>query len=154
MATHARDIHRTAYMSTGLVLAVLGGCSDSYADWDAKVKELCQKDGGVVVYERVQLSADEARRLTGPAGGLLIPRKESADPGVPYVSETKRTTLNEGNPTVLKWETVIVRTSDGKVLSRLTGYGRVRRGGIDSGYSCRDLGIAFDVERETFTLPQ
>jgi hypothetical protein len=138
---------------TVLALAcLLTGCSPTTADWDAKVKELCQKDGGVIVYERVQISKEEARHVTGPAGGLVVAREDAANASNPYVSRNMRTTLNDGNPTVFKSETVIVRTKDGKVLSRLTYYGRAKRGGIDSGYSCRDVGIALDLEQQTFEV--
>jgi len=134
-----------------LAASLLGGCSP---DWDAKVKELCQKEGGVTVYERVRLSKDEARHLTGPAGGLVVPRKDAAAAGHPYVSENKRVVLNDGNPKVFRSETVIVRTSDGKVLSRFVHYARVARIGFDSGYTCRNLGIPGDIERQTFELTQ
>jgi hypothetical protein len=145
----ACGVYRLALLSLAYLLS---GCSPTHADWDAKVKELCQKEGGVTVYERVRLSKEEARQITGPAGGLVVPRKESAAATSPYISENKRTTLNDGNPAVFRSETIIVRTSDGKVLSRLIHYARVKRGGVDSGYTCRDLGIAVDLEQKTFEV--
>ena len=135
-----------------MFVLLFSGCSPTHPDWDAKVKELCQRDGGVTVFERVRLSRDEARHVTGPAGGLVVPRKDAATAGRPYVSERKRVVLNEGNPAVYRSETVIVRTSDGKVLSRLVHYARVARVGFDSGYSCRDAGIAADLEQQTFEI--
>jgi hypothetical protein len=140
---------RTQDANVVLLVLLFSGCSP---DWDAKVKELCQRDGGVTVFERVRLSKDEARHITGPAGGLVVPGKDAATAGRLYVSETTRIGLNDGNPAVFRSETVIVRTSDGKVLSRLVNYGRVARKGFDSGYSCRDVGIAADVEKQTFEI--
>jgi hypothetical protein len=144
-------VHRVITGCPVVVIAayLLGACS---ADWDAKVKDLCQKDGGVTVYERVRLSKDEARHVTGPAGGFVVPQKDADDAGRPYVSESKRVVLNDGNPKVFRTETVIVRTSDRKVLSRVVYYARVARIGFDSGYTCRNAGIALDLERQTFEI--
>jgi hypothetical protein len=143
---------RRAWGITTLSLGLSSACSPTDHGWDAKVRELCQKDGGVTVYERVRLSKDESRHITGPAGDLVVPPKDAANGGKPYVSESERIVLNEGNPVVYRWETAIVRTSDGKILSRLVHYGRVRSDGVDSGYSCRDVGVALDLEQQTFEI--
>ena len=121
-----------------------------YAGWDAKVKELCEKDGGVTVYEPVKLTESEYHELRSAQGGAIAP-KASAKPNGPYVSETKTVWLHEGDPGVFRSESVIVRTSDKKVLSRLVYYGRTREGVI-AGYDCGNAGVRIDLTRQTFRV--
>lgn len=119
-----------------------------YAHWDAKVRELCKKDGGVTVYERVKLTPREYQMLGGVGGSVSVPLR-GAKPGLPYVAESKTTWLNEANPVVSRRETEIVRTRDGKVLSRVVHYSRHGQDFVSS-YGCWDVGVSLDVERQTF----
>ncbi len=125
--------------------------------WDDQVRELCKKDGGVTVYEHVKLTQSEYQRLGGANGVIPVPRTGSpASVGRPYVADTKITMIHESTPQVYREETTIVRTSDGKVLSRVVDY--VRFGGDfpspahDSSYACREAGVGRDIERQTFEV--
>jgi hypothetical protein len=121
------------------------------AYWDAIVKENCQKDGGVTVYERVKITPSEQRQLGGVGETIPVPAKEFAKPAAPYVAENKTTWLHRSNPEVVRSETFIVRTSDGKVLARLVDYARIGQDVIRP-YSCQDAGLRVDVVRQTFEI--
>ena len=160
--------HRLIVLGTGLietlamvmVITVLAGCAGyvpgRQAYWDEQVKEMCEKDGGVTVYERVKLTQSEYQRLGGARGIIPVPARSSAGPNAPYVADTKITKIREGSPEVYRRETMIVRSADGMVLSRQIQYGRI--GGDfpspshHSSYGCSDVGLRLDVERQTFEI--
>lgn len=145
-----------------VIVGVLSGCAgwspgqQSY--WDARVRELCKKDGGVTVYEQVKITRREFDALGGLNGTVPVPIRAFAQPGTPYVAETKRFTIHEWAPEVLRRETSIIRVADGKVLSRQIQYLRI--GGDfpspshESSYSCADVGVPLDVERKTFLVTE
>jgi len=95
--------------------------------WDAKVKEMCEKDGGVTIYERVELSKEEFRRLGGANGSLPIPYVADARHDYPFFYEVIDSKIRDANPTVVQTQIVIRRRSDGKALGRSIQY--FRRGG-------------------------
>ncbi len=117
---------------------LLGGCvvytlENSY--WDARVDELCKKDGGITVFETIEFpTAQYERHLQH--GELWLPRT--------YGPEARRsdslyargyhTMLRVGNPEVSRWTLSIVRGSDHKVLATRVTYTRgfERRRGNDS----------------------
>jgi len=151
-------LRRVSAMVLWMLLAgCLGFVPGRQSYWDAQVKELCAKDGGVVVYERVTLTPIEYARLRGASGGVVIPTRKSAPPGAPYVRETEETNIHRSNPEVLRRETRIIRTSDNKVVSRYVTY--IRIGGDipspahASSFACRDVGVREDIEAQTFVVP-
>lgn len=143
-----------------LFTMVLAGCmgyapgQQSY--WDAQVREMCAKDGGVTVYERVKLTRSEYQRLGGDRGIVSVPSRNSAGPNAPYVADRKITKIRESNPEVYRRETVIMRVADRKVLSEQVTYGRI--GGDfpsyahPSSYGCADVGLPLDIEQQTFEI--
>ena len=139
-----------------VIAALLMTCSDDKAAWDAKVKEMCEKDGGVAVYEKVALTQEEYKRLGGIAGTVPVPSRAAAPPNAPYVADTTISNIRDDRPRVYRRETKIVRTSDGKVLSRQITYGRI--GGDvpspahHSSFGCETVGIRLDVEKQTFEI--
>ncbi|MBY0271405.1 MAG: hypothetical protein K2X06_16235 [Burkholderiales bacterium] len=147
-------------LMASLLAITLAGCAgyvpgqQSY--WDAQVREMCEKDGGVTVYEQVKLTQSEYRRLGGTKGIVPVPSRNSADPNALYVADRKITKIREWSPQVFRLESVIVRVADGKVLSRQIEYGRI--GGDfpspshSSSYGCSDLGLRLDAERQTFEI--
>lgn len=138
-------------VAVALAASLLASCgSVERAYWDAKVEEMCRKDAGVTVYERVKITRDEYKRLGGTDGSVPVPPRQVARPGYPYVTEYKTTPLND-NPEVFRSDVSIVRTEDGKVLSRLVQYARVGRDFIRP-FSCQDLGIREDIRQQTFMI--
>jgi hypothetical protein len=86
------------------------------AYWDARVRELCEKDGGVVVLQQV-------RAAKGQSTAVEI--KAKADPkSLVYAESGRSTTLREGNPSVWRSEWQIVRRSDQTIVARVIQYSR------------------------------
>lgn len=108
--------------------------------YDAQVRELCAKDGGVRVYETVRLSAekyDELKRVN-----FILPDKSQAKLTDEYYDEIDRHYYHQKNPEVSRRQYRIVRRSDQKILGELVFYGR---GGGDlpgpwhgSSFTCPD----------------
>lgn len=110
----------------GVIVAVLlisvGYYEGRKAYWDAKVEEMCRKDGGVKVYERVKISGKESELLWGKAG-LPLPTV-STRTELPYFWEQADTTLRNANPNIVRAQTMVKRRSDGKVLGVSVQYWR------------------------------
>jgi hypothetical protein len=143
--------------SSALLSGCLGYVPGRQSHWDARVRELCDKDAGVFVYERVTLSQSEYQRLRGPGGAVVVPIRTSAPPDAPFVREHEERSIRRGNPQVLQLETRIIRTADNKLLSRWITYMRIG-GDIPSpahasSFSCRDAGFQSDIEQQTFVTP-
>lgn len=90
--------------------------------WDAKVRELCAKDGGVKVYETVELPAEKfdqyARR------SWILPDKSQATPSNEFFYERDVFFYARADPQVTRRQTRIIRQSDGRVLGEYIHYGR------------------------------
>lgn len=147
----------TALLVVAVVLLV-DGCAGyvpgrkSY--WDAKIKKLCEKDGGVTIYERIHISKEQIERgvlpRTWPSGqfgvgepNISFSPRRLARPDAPVYSEVpKDTVLREKNPRVIRRETTVIRRADQAVVARWTTYSR--SGGdlivvdVASGFSCPD----------------
>jgi hypothetical protein len=95
------------------------------AYWDYKVKQMCEKDGGVTVIEKVILSKEDYQRLAGTTGDILLPDSSRSDKNYPYVSKFTVTTIREGYPKVNKYETEVRRSRDQKTLARRVSYSRI-----------------------------
>jgi hypothetical protein len=111
-----------------LLPCIVIGCSGYFPGrqsyWDARVKELCEKDAGVTVHERVALSPPEYKLLRGVGGHIALPSRQSAGADAPYYLEAQEEVIRSGEPTVTRRETRIIRKVDVKVLSRWITYGR------------------------------
>jgi hypothetical protein len=117
-----------------LILAVpvslgLGGCfgyvPGEIGYWDARVDELCQKDGGVTIFEAIELPTAEYERYLR-RGELWLPSvfgPNGMRPDPIYARRTL-TSLRIGNPHVTKSTVSIVRGSDQKVLATRVTYTR------------------------------
>ena len=106
---------------------------------DHQVRRMCAQDGGVKVYETVELTPD----LIDKAGRINIPNKEDVKPLDKYYIETHKFYFRTGNPLMYRKHSRIVRQSDGKTLGERISY---HRSGGDlpgpwygSGFSCPDV---------------
>ena len=108
-----------------IVVAGIGGCEARKAYYDWQVRKMCDKDGGVVIHDRIKLSRAEFARLGGYMGEIPMPEERSALPNEPYVSSTEWTTLRVSNPTVWRIASDYKRRADGKVFARSISYLRV-----------------------------
>ena len=132
-----------------LFFTVFAGCmgyvpgQQSY--WDAQVREMCEKDGGVKIFEVVQLTEKQYRNGLNRLGHFDVPVQNETSANAPFVHSIKRTNIRDGNPYVWRHETSVIRNSDNKVLGIQVIYSRV--GGdfpspsIDSSFSCPDKQI-------------
>lgn len=108
----------------GSLASCTGYTPGAKAYWDARIKELCEKDGGIVVYERVHLTENEIKSLGVVGGIVLVPPEDRASPSAPYVFRKMQTTINVSGPYVARTQTQLVRRSDGKVLGQSIQYWR------------------------------
>lgn len=114
-----------------LVAGCMGYVPGRQLYWDERVKEMCGKDGGVTVYERVTISEKQAHALWG--SGVPLPN-ENSRMEAPYYWERIEMRIRESSPEVLRGETRIKRRSDGKLLGKSVQYWRVG-GDIPTGFS-------------------
>lgn len=90
--------------------------------WDAKVRELCAKDGGIKVFKKVELPADVYKQYA--RRNWILPDKSEVNQTDEYYVEWNFFYYHKGNPQVSRSETRIIRRSDGKVLGKYISYGR------------------------------
>ena len=90
---------------------------------DHKVRELCAKDGGVKVYETVELP----RERFDEYGNVHLKSKNYTKSSDEYYYESESHYIQKGNPDVFQSNFRIVRSSDGKVMGESVSY--IRRGG-------------------------
>ena len=68
------------------------------AYWDYRVKQMCEADGGVTVYERVFLSELEYESHSGSDGRLIAPPESNSDnTQFLYFSKYKKSYIKESN---------------------------------------------------------
>lgn len=119
-------------------ITALSGCAGyipgAKAHWDAKVKEMCQKDGGVTVYDRVRVSKADIDLLGTVGGRIGIPNRRVAKPNTPVYSELEVTDLRKWNPRVSRSEESIIRRSDHATVARSVIYSR-SGGDFPTGFS-------------------
>lgn len=127
-----------------LIAGGIAFCELNKAYWDHQVKLMCEKDGGVTVFEYIELTPDEFKKHGGNQYGEIRINGKSASPkSDPYFIDFSNSIINKGPPQVGKTITSIIRKSDGKTMSVLVDYGR---GGGDlividhpSSFSCNEI---------------
>ncbi|PLX99740.1 MAG: hypothetical protein C0623_08615 [Desulfuromonas sp.] len=88
--------------------------------WDAQVRALCVKDGGIKVHETVTLPAEKFDKY----GNVGIKNKKFIEPEDQYYYEIDRIIVRRDDPIITKYMSRIVRKSDGNVLGVAIRYGR------------------------------
>jgi len=133
-----------------IVLVLLPGCGAKYAA-DKELQVLCEKDGGIKVYETVTLPKSQFDETGMPRGknwnGIDMPSKLDPD----YYQSSWTEILKKGDPLkgevqMSKYLTNIRRQSDRKLLAVSIKYGRtggdsyfsLLLGGHPSGKLCPD----------------
>jgi len=139
-----------------LALAWLGGSfwlgGGRVVYYDAQVDRMCREDGGVTVYENVDLPSDEFDRYA--RRNWSLPSKSGAKEVDLYVAEYTTHFYRHEDPRVSRTEYKIIRRSDEKILGTHTSYGR---GGGDlvgpwhgSSYRCPKIGSLPALEPSVF----
>ena len=126
-----------------LVLIGIGvtSCEVNKAYWDRQVRELCELDGGVVVYERVEQSDEENGR--NEERFLQVPFEWESSKSPYFMVSREREVLNK-YPLVWRDEVDLVQRKDNSIVAQKTSY--VRRGGdfptgftATSHFSCSEV---------------
>ena len=111
-----------------LTVAVLSGCAGyvpgAQSYWDARVKDMCEKGGGVNIYQTLHLSKEEMDRLPRVDDFIDVPIKRAAKPDTPAYAEITVTIIHEHNPQVTRTEAKIIRQADKVVVARWIVYSR------------------------------
>lgn len=92
--------------------------------WDAQVREMCEKDGGVQIFEYIVVSPEQAAKLPKVGNFLGVGSEKLASPEEPAYTRTRRTVIREHSPTVIRYEVEIVRRLDQHVIGTAVSYGR------------------------------
>lgn len=95
------------------------------AYWDSEVKGMCEKDGGVKIFEKVELNSRQYALLLNQFGQLSPPLESRSAEDVPIVHNNAYIYIRRNNPEVRRDELVVIRKSDKKVLGVSVSYSRV-----------------------------
>ncbi|MCU7920930.1 MAG: hypothetical protein KZQ95_21620 [Candidatus Thiodiazotropha sp. (ex Epidulcina cf. delphinae)] len=125
-ATSIRDLNKITYYVLGVVLLLVWFGSGFWPFvgkkmyYDAQIRAMCAKDGGLKIYETVELPAERFDKY----GNIGINSEEKAKLTDEYYYKTERNILKKDDPTLIKYTTQVFRRRDGKVLGELIRYGR------------------------------
>lgn len=108
-----------------LILLAFIFCEVNKAYWDHKVRLMCEKDGGVTVYEKVELSQEDFKLLGGFNGYVRTPIEKYAKPFDLYISISKENKIHDINPYVFRNEMEVYIRSDRRLLGKSISYVRV-----------------------------
>lgn len=106
-------------------LFTLGFLEARKAYWDHKVKQMCEKDGGVTVFERILLSRKEYEALGGGKHGMHLPSKRNSSKNFPYFFEYSSHVIRFYNPKVLRNEYLVKTQHDNRILAKSVSYSRI-----------------------------
>src|SRR4051812_37644081 len=83
-----------------LLCLTLSGCGGWFPGrqhyWDAKVREMCEKDGGVRIFEKLRLSKADVQLLTQGDGKIGVPVKSLANPNSPAYTDLTISEVHNG----------------------------------------------------------
>ena len=115
-------------LAIGAVTMALAGCMGwapgRQAYWDAQVKEMCEKDGGVRIFEQIIVSPSQTKLLPKVGNFFGVASEALAKPEEPAFIRIRRTRLREYNPSVVRYEQEIVRRADQRVVGVAVSYAR------------------------------
>lgn len=116
------------HMMACFVITMVSGCANDVpgakAYWDAKVKEMCKKDGGVRIYEQIVVTPSQADALPRLGGFLAVLPESVAKSDEPAYSRSRQVQLRPNNPSIIRYEKEIVRRADQGVVAHAVRYGR------------------------------
>lgn len=121
----AHRIFVVALVIPTLVAGCMGYVPGRQTYWDAKVKEMCEKDGGVTIVEPVAVSRNELDRMSKVGGYASIPPRASAKAHDVLFWDESVTVYRDANPHVWRSEQIVRRRTDEKVVARVIRYSRV-----------------------------
>jgi hypothetical protein len=107
-----------------MLVAGIGGCEATKAYYDWRVRQMCEKDGGATVIDRISIGPETLEKMKGVAGGALIPHESERKTEIPVYWRSDARTIRDGYLSVSRTELIAIRRSDGKVLGKAVYYGR------------------------------
>ena len=117
---------KALYVSMFASMSLLSGCQKY--ELDRQMEALCKKDGGVRVYETVELPPEMFDQGGGPFPGW---RKRKLDDRLSpdYAYERTDTILKDGDPLkgqglLRRFQVRIIRRADMKIMGESVNYGR------------------------------
>jgi len=124
-----------------LIVLYVTYCMARIAYWDHEVRQLCAKDGGVTIYERIEISREEAE-LLGKVGGFMSPpiKALATSNSIVYSDQSNEINIRTPNPHVYRSEYEIRRAGSALMIAKSVRYARI--GGdpigpwMPSSYSC------------------
>lgn len=130
------------------IVLLLTACEK--ARLDDEIRRLCEKDGGIKVFEKVVLPTDRFDSF----GNVNLPSEKIAKPSDAYFYRERIEYLREGNPAMWRTTNQIVRRADSKLLGESVRY--TRRGGDlpgpwhESSFSCPEITAGHGLEQSVF----
>lgn len=126
-----------------LLAATFGFYEARKAYWDHRVREMCEEDGGVKVFEMVELTADDFERNDGKSGMIQVMPGSTTIPKHEYMYTQEIKLIRKSGPRVFQRTTRVFRKYDEKVLGQSISF---RRSGGDfptiighpSGFGCKE----------------
>jgi hypothetical protein len=107
-----------------LILAV-GFFEGRKAYWDSKVKEMCEKEGGVKVFEKISISLERYNRIPKVGGFISMGPESSLKPEDVVFWVMTENVLRDWNPRVVRREELVKRRTDGKTMGKIISYSRI-----------------------------
>lgn len=124
--------------------------------WDRRVDELCAEDGGVSVFRRVVISAEDAS-LLGTVGGrfTLSPKKFSK--GMSLFTVDSRRVLKQSYPQIVRSQRLVFHTGDKEPIGRIVSYTRIGGDALamiafPSSYRCPDIDRYYKEQGRFFEI--
>ena len=105
-----------------LCASAVGGCIRDKDQLDAEALRLCAKDGGIKVYEQIEMPPEMFDRF----GVIILSDATDVKPlGSRFELKEDTKYYRNGNPSLRREHAKIIRASDGRVLGEVTTYHRV-----------------------------
>jgi len=147
----------TPLILIGLVVLAFVFTLLNKAYWDYRVKQMCEKDGGVQVYEMIFLTPVEAEHLGRVSGYLTLGPKSKTRADAPAYTQDKKSTQRFFSLRVDRHERVVIRSSDQKMVGKIISYARVGGDFPDgisatSSYSCPESPDYYKDQEDFFTI--
>jgi len=147
-----------ASIITTLFSGCMGYVPGQQSYWDAQVREMCERDGGVTIFEQIVVSPAQAASLPKVGGFFGVAPESLSKMEEPAFIRGQSIRIREGNPSVVREQQEIIRRSDGRVVARIVRYGR---GGGDfpspahpSSFSCPDYTSIYKNISEVYRVEE
>ena len=127
------------------------------AYWDYRVREMCAIDGGVTVYEKVNISYELYNLMPKVAGFPVIPLKGYFGKDFPAFFIKNNVTIRKRGPKLIRFEKIVKKRVDGKTIGKIVSYARIG-GDVPTGlssvttYSCPNSIQIYAAENKFFII--